>query len=670
MTGGTVTVTGGTIGDTIGETDANTAVNGGAFYMEGGTLAVYGGAVSGNTASASGGMLYATGGHVTVSGGEVVNNTATGGNGGAICYTGPDSVTISGGTIQLNKANNGYGGAVYQSSGTVTISGTIGGGSNTDNANTAQNGAAVYVAAGIANFTTGCSITGNKTTIANGGAVGVESAARLYFSGTAKVTGNKNSGDAPRNVYLDANSDEIINTPGLESGAGIGVYAVSGILDDQGYDRGDACGKFGTYTADAGLGCFVNDRNTTLVAYSNNFKIIWTKSISINLRGLKNAGVLPPTTTDIDYNKNYTYYPTSQKYDIYDLVTQLYSSFFNGVVDLSKYVYAYTFAKGTDDFDKFVTGIQWNSSQQRWDIKRNGTTDVDNKQLIVYYAQGSYISIVNNSSERTLTVDPFKIMNKEAVDDFYGYVTAKNFVTLDTLLPVKATDLVLAPGESVKLLFPGAVNQNWSLSGTFSDCTGPISFKYTLDRIHGGTEQTAQTAADGSLSLAGKTRNVIGDSYEILFYDPVSICKVEDSNGEHPFATLNAAWEYITSHNLETTFDYVKEDGETATKTMPGGTIEMILDYLQPLNDVLTIGDGYYLRLTTAAAAGKTYTYKGTDPEKATISRDSDNGGAAVIINAEIGLARTVDQCNSFLYVDNLIFDGKALPNKATAALS
>ena len=662
--GGALFMTGGKVTLSDGVVSSNEATSGGAFYLEGGTLTVSGGTVSGNAAESDGGMLYATGGTVNVTGGTISSNAAENGNGGAICYVGPDTVMISGGTVVRNTASN-YGGAIYQSSGTVTLSGKIGGTAIGD-ANTAKNGAAVYVAAGITNFE-GCSVVFNKATIVDGGAVGVDASARLYFSGKTAVKDNKNSAGKNRNVYLDENSDEIINTPGLESGSSIGVYAVAGILDDQGYDRGDACGKFGTYTATNNLSGFKNDRNTGLTAYSNNFKIIWSKVIKVNVRVLSTAGVLPPTTSNLALDKTYNFYPTSQSYDIYDLAMIVYNN--NSKVDIDKlaggpYLYAYTFAKGTDEFSNFVTEVRWNSSAQRWDIYRNGAEEVYSKDLIVYYAKGSYISIVNNSETQTLTVDPFTIMGKNIVADSYGYVTARDFITLDTLVPIRASDLVLAPGKSVKLLFPGAVNENWTLNGVFADY-GNQYIRYTLDRTHGGTEKTIQTGDEGQFTLSGKTRNVVGDSYEILFYDPVNICKVVDGTGEHPFYMLTDAWQYILDNNIETTFDYLSEDGvTTVTKTMPGGTIEMILDYLQPLNDVLTIGDGYYLRLTTAANSGTMYNYSGKDPEKATISRDSDNDGAGVIINAAISEALRADACNSFLFVDNMIFDGKALAKK------
>ena len=120
------------------------------------------------------------------------------------------------------------------------------------------------------------------------------------------------------------------------------------------------------------------------------------------------------------------------------------------------------------------------------------------------------------------------------------------------------------------------------------------------------------------------------------------------------------------------------------TITVPGGKIEMLLDYLQPHNDVLypngnpetypngdsRVANGYYLELTTASTTQGTYKYEGGNDQngnkitRATISRDADNSGAAIIAEVNKTEVKGASECNSFIVADNVTFDGKALARK------
>ena len=119
---GMLTITGGSIAN-------NTAQqNGGAVYIAGseGTAAISGGTISGNTAMLSGGAVYISGGTTTISGGTITGNSANGGHGGAI-YTAGDATVLNlfGGTISGNTAT-GQGGAIlkYQDRNTINIQGS------------------------------------------------------------------------------------------------------------------------------------------------------------------------------------------------------------------------------------------------------------------------------------------------------------------------------------------------------------------------------------------------------------------------------------------------------------------------------------------------------------------------------------------------------------------
>ncbi|MBR3314016.1 MAG: Cna B-type domain-containing protein [Atopobiaceae bacterium] len=654
--GGAVFVTNGTLHVADGSVNGNTATHGGALYMSGGILNMTGGSATNNTASEDGGMLYASNATVKVEGGVITGNVATTGNGGAILLA-SGTATVGGATIQNNAAANGNGGAICQEGGTLTATGTI------DGENTAENGSAVYVQTGRATFD-GCTITGNAATA--GGAIGVGSEeARLFFAGDVQVKDNT-WGDKTGNLYLDKDTDLVINTNGLGENADIGVHVSDEFLDT----RGDVGCKFGTYTANANLSRFHNDVNPTLTASDNNYKIIWSQSIKVQVLRLSSyASAFPPAGSAASL-ASFSYAPKSQENDIYDLVMEMYDKFKTKITGDD--LYAYSFASTARDFAQFLSAINWNSANQCWDfVERGGATATgSNPTLKIYYSEGAYLSIVNNSAY-DLTVDSMKVLNTDV--PVYGYPTVKNNVTQSSFVPVTSKDLVLKSGENIKLLFPGAVNQNWTLTGTFTnpatgEAVGNADYAYTLDRTHGGTEQTATTDANGSLTHSGKTNGTAGGSYEILFGDPTHICKVTDSAGEHPFATLNAAWNYIVDNDLT----YTMEDGTTRL----GGTIEMLVDYLQPLNDVLNINEasftsrgkeysGYCLRLTTAATEGVQYPYVGKPgATRATISRDSDNGGAAVIAMPHKNEVRTETQCDAYLITENLSFDGKALAKK------
>jgi len=146
----------------------NTAVDGGAIFIAGGTAAINGGEIFDNTASSNGGALYVSG-TVTMSAGEITSNEATD-NGGAVYVTG-GTFTMTGGDMRTNHAANG--GAAYIDGGAITITnGTMIG-------NHAVNGGAAYVSGG--NFTFNSGTMRGNTADNNGGAA--------YIAGTDTVKG-------------------------------------------------------------------------------------------------------------------------------------------------------------------------------------------------------------------------------------------------------------------------------------------------------------------------------------------------------------------------------------------------------------------------------------------------------------------------------------------------
>ena len=140
---------------------ANTANNGGGVCVNtSGTFIMESGTISGNTSSNVGGGVYVNAGAFNMNGGEISGNKAPNSGGGGVYVTGNATFTMSGGKTSGNTANT-YGGGVYVNGGSFRlITGIIVGNSLytgvTPNlaANTAPNGAALYLGTGTATYYT------------------------------------------------------------------------------------------------------------------------------------------------------------------------------------------------------------------------------------------------------------------------------------------------------------------------------------------------------------------------------------------------------------------------------------------------------------------------------------------------------------------------------------
>ena len=630
----------------------NEAANGGAIYATSGSITlgsvttvkveettvttVTGCSLTENTASGSGGAIYAVSASVNVNVGSVTNNTATTGNGGAICSESgtvtvalsaeaPEGTTLS---ISGNKAEAGLGGAIYAASGTVNYSG----GSITTNS--AVNGAAIFVGAGIANIS--ASITGN--TSSNGGAVGVgDASARLYFTGDANVNNNLMN-DSQSNVYLDVDSELVIHAVTLSSGKKIGVYVPGDVDSDQVVNHGDVTGYFGAYTNDTNVATvFKNDRFGDLtVGYENN-RLFWTNALKYDIYYLSSYSTgtqFPPNTASPSKAvvTGQSYVPRTRETDIYDLVMamKLYekheSNFKNKVgnqyASLAIYAYTYSNKAMSNTFANYLKKVKWDAEERKWVYtKQDGTpAPANTDKIVIFYSSPAYLTIVNNNaSGLTLKLSEINVLGYNAAAGLYGYVTAKNGATISTLRTITDEDLELNAGESIKLMFPGAQSQGITLRGTMSGEGATYTFK-------GGTEQTVSGTA---FELNG-TLNANDTAAELLFGSELPICKV----GDEPFSTLKDAMAYAVAQKAAT-------DNNTYT-------IEMLVDYLVPAGDVLEIPAGYDITFTTASRDDETLPYTGNGT-RATLSRDTGNSGASVTVK------------NSILTVINLAFDGRSL---------
>ncbi|MDR3114140.1 MAG: hypothetical protein LBU25_01305 [Treponema sp.] len=215
VSGGSFTMSGGTI-------SGNTASWGGGVYVRGGSFTLLGGTISGNTASNDGGGVYVSvGSAFTLLGGTISGNTASGpGGGGVHVYSG--GFTMSGGTISGNTASWGFGGGggVYVSSnGSFTMSG------GTISGNTASNdGGGVYMF-GNGGFTMSGGIISGNTASDGGGGV-YRSGGRFIKSGGGTIDGT-NAAEYGKVAY-------VYNVGERNAAAGPGVNLDSTVSGPQG----------------------------------------------------------------------------------------------------------------------------------------------------------------------------------------------------------------------------------------------------------------------------------------------------------------------------------------------------------------------------------------------------------------------------------------------------
>ena len=225
---------------TSSEIKQNSAVNGAGVYVHEGTFNLRSGSyIHDNDATTYGGGVYMDGGEFYHYGGEIGRYYGSGGatantaQDGAGVYMNDGTYNMSGGYNNGNKATRN-GGGVYMNGGTFNLSsGSIGYGDD-DYRNTASNGAGVYMAnSGTFNMTGGY-IRGNYATN-NGGGV-------YMGGGTCSVTGGyigqstsyHNEAQYGGGIYSNAGSITIDGGDvkyNVVSQSGGGIHCYSGTVD-------------------------------------------------------------------------------------------------------------------------------------------------------------------------------------------------------------------------------------------------------------------------------------------------------------------------------------------------------------------------------------------------------------------------------------------------------
>ena len=755
---GAVTVSDCTFGDTDKGTDqddnvdnGNSAKNGGVIYAKEGAVTVATSAMTGNTASDSGGAIYAGSGNVsmTMTGdGYILRNNTASKNGGAV-YTNTGAVSLTDGSVTGNTATNGNGGAVYagggisltntpmsgntaangnggafcSASGSVNVTGT-----GAISGNSAKNGGAFYMDAGTAtlsaDFTArenntsngsaiftkdgsiyfnGCTVTANTST--NGGGVGTGSVtARLYLSGAVQITGNKRTVDGSEpenaNIYLDQDTQDIINISGIDAAARIGVY-----VPDELTNKRDVPGaRFAVYTSDTNVSDTTIKNDHTRFEFkvgkdTSGKKLYWAKNIYVRVtylasysNGLPNGGNSGANAgTEV---KGKTSYCPIIGEDSTVSLSELANDFYNkntGMVGTgagklpSSAVFGGAFAwdKNASDYGKDVTALVWDSANAQWKLNhRDGSTPYvlpSSDSIILVYTEPAYISIENNT-ENTLTVSELSISataftDQPVINDppqaGYGTLYAKNGAIRSALLPITAEDLTLAEGESVLLLIPGGQGMRYKLNGSYDTNAEPsiLLRRGTSDPL---PEETLKLSADGSfykiidasdpsVESDPPLEGTLSGTYEIIFGNDKKICKVMYNGEEKTFSKISDALTFIVSKQLKGT-----KDNPTA--------IEMLTDYLLRASDPVSIPQEYNIKLTTAVDGEYYYEYYPYEYDatqyqdekaykadyeanhpRATISRDAEN------VDALILASYTDANKYTSLTIEHLIFDGKGI---------
>ena len=698
------------------------AKNGGAIWSEGSEITIKG-TLSGNHANENGGAIYYNStGTISILNGEtsspnitITGNTADN-NGGAI-YATAGTIEMTSGSFTKNSASH-FGGAIYTERGAVNVSGGTIGGDTASGGNTAENGSAIFVDSGAAAFfdTIGKrqipdpdnpgeyideeyvvdygKITNNKST--NGGAIGVGSSdARLNFTGSVQIKENK-KGDELSNVYLDQDTENVINAVKrnnkytLTVDAQIGVY----VSDELFEKHGEPGTKFGSYTDTSNITAFSNDRLPGIIvtADTTTRKLVWGKAIQVKVRYLEtysSTSGFPQKISRDNWNGDLKlawspYYLPSGNNPVSVIADDLRSKFSFKLTNTAVFACAFVEDDGDSSigFENYITDVNWSSEQNAWIYtKRDGTTGPVEK-LMVYYSEPAYINIENNTAF-PLTISDLTMLNHSAINieptetvtgqAGYGYVYAVNGAIQDTLEPIEQSDLTLAAGKSIKLLFPGGLERignnkykgvSYSLTGGFTvgQNEDPIPVKQTgcADSTLTGDDRTGFTLN------SGKTAGIAGGTADVKFGREKPICKIVtsekvsetsasefvtiDENDEHGiayvFSSLNQAFDFILNHKLTT------------------ATIEMLVDYLIPQSDVINrnlrtkddgtpISEDYDITLTTAIGRSEDFNYSSDTEARATISRNGDNAKPFITITGKNNY--------TVISVEKLNFDGKSM---------
>ena len=233
--------------------------DGGALYVQNGSVTLAQNTIRGNSATKNGGAIFVTGGGsgFTAMGASTITNNTAGSNGGAL-YLGSGNVSLMASTITGNSTtgtgDNGKGGAIYLNGGL-----TLGGDATISENAASGSGGAVYVQGGSITQTSGkITSSGNSSTggdggvfYVNGGSItlrentmssnSAKNGGVLYVNtgnislGASNITGNEAKGDDGKGgaIYLNGGltlSGDATISENAASGSGGAIYVQGGSI--------------------------------------------------------------------------------------------------------------------------------------------------------------------------------------------------------------------------------------------------------------------------------------------------------------------------------------------------------------------------------------------------------------------------------------------------------
>ena len=291
-------------------------VSGIGVEVKKGTFDMYGGEITGNSASNGGGVYVWGGSKFDLYGGKISGNKVNN-DGGGVYVGGSGSTFIMNGNASItdNTAKNGggvgvYSGATFEMNGNASI---------TDNTATSNGG--VYEGGGKFNMSGGASISRNEATTGNGGGVYVGGGVFTMSGGSITSNHTANKANYGGGVYVDTHGTFNMSGGTIGGAAadkankaknGGGVYVSGGTFNMSG----------GSITGNDSNGVFVDDRATFTVSgaatvkgntregAASNVFLAGSKTITIGgkLTGSPNSiGVTRGAYLDIANNVNEDY---------------------------------------------------------------------------------------------------------------------------------------------------------------------------------------------------------------------------------------------------------------------------------------------------------------------------------------------------------------------------
>lgn len=231
--------------------DSTTGGNGGAIYFGGtGLVTLTGGTFTRTSAPGSGGAVYVRAGSGVVTNGTTFyDNTSTGGSGGALYFGGTGQVNLTGGTFTRTTAA-GLGGAVRAGASSTGL--TTNGTTFYDNTSTGGSGGAIYFE-GTGEVTLNDGTFARGSVPGNGGAVRVGATATGLTSIGTDFYDNRSTGSSAGAIYFGGAGQVSLSGGTLARNTAVGNAGALGAddsmtsltLDDMAFTANVAAGGSG-----------------------------------------------------------------------------------------------------------------------------------------------------------------------------------------------------------------------------------------------------------------------------------------------------------------------------------------------------------------------------------------------------------------------------------------